>query len=281
MAGQCGAVCSPKETRCEGASLVVCDDAGAWPASGSIAVGSCGVICTPGSTASCAQVHGALGACGAGTVSCDPSGHWSACSVTPKAEVCDASNNDEDCDGSSNEQCACIEGEVDVQCPCGGQRTCSGGVWGGCTGGSASKTYRRDLDGDGWGAFSAPSMGTCGAPEPGWRESSQCVGADALDTNPHVTNDASDYTYNGPTYSKVCCGGAEDRLFFYMCDPGYHGVGCEAVRVGGGSQGFWISGFAPDEQKSGIAGSCMVHYSLQGLEGVTGYGRVTCRPDGL
>ena len=96
-----------------------------------------GCGCTSGSTRGCGS---GVGACVAGTQTCDSSGSWGTCvgSVDPVMELCNGV--DDDCDGVVDEGCDCITGATRS---CGtsvgvcttGLETCdAAGHWGSCTG---------------------------------------------------------------------------------------------------------------------------------------------------
>ena len=96
--------------------------------------------CYIGESRGCRNAAGVplLGACRLGLQTCSANAMgsvWSACSVTPGVEVCDAGNVDEDCDGLNNEGCSCVSGTTQQYSPqtgrcIGSSRTCSGGMWG-------------------------------------------------------------------------------------------------------------------------------------------------------
>ncbi|MFO0591216.1 MAG: MopE-related protein [Polyangiaceae bacterium] len=85
-----------------------------------LADGEC--VCEPGQTQSCydgAAGTAGVGACHAGTQTCNPQGtEWGACTgaVLPSAELC-ASGVDEDCDGLTDED---LDADLDGWTTCGG-----------------------------------------------------------------------------------------------------------------------------------------------------------------
>jgi hypothetical protein len=274
---KCGAICVPNAKQCSGAVQQTCNTTGTAWVNGSVTAGTCGAACTPGNTSDCAQAYGARGKCASGTVACNTSGQWSACPVTASSELCNKDNVDEDCNGDAYNGCACQNGDSIACGPCSnGTAVCNGGSYGACQGGSSPQTYYLDGDRDGW---CNPNVSTAACSKPdGWVTCSCSVNCDCFDGNGYVNNaNCGDYEIWGPSYGKACCGGAEDRAFDFDCGPGWHSIDCHTQRLSGGSNGFWITGFDNGVQ----VGQCVVHYSLQGVEGVTGRGIITCRPDGL
>jgi hypothetical protein len=99
-----------------------------------------GCDCILGATRSCEQ-GGLHGKCAGGEQTCDASGHYGACSVTPSSSDTCALNNDDNCNGNVNEGCPCTESQMR---PCtqggyfgkcaGGTQTCNAlGQWGVCS----------------------------------------------------------------------------------------------------------------------------------------------------
>jgi hypothetical protein len=193
--------------------------------------------------------------------------------------MCFNDSSDEDCDGEINEGCTCLAGQTRNCGACSnGSQSCAAGTagatgWGACIGGTSPLPYYRDADGDGR-CNRGDATSQCA--QPAGYVGSSCS-ADCFDGNASVWSACGDTIVAGPSYGKACCGGAEDRAFTFACGSGWHSVDCYTVRQSGGSNGFWITGYDANVQ----VGQCIVHYSLQGLEGVTGYGVVVCRPDGL
>lgn len=120
-----------------------------------------GCDCLTGTRKSCAA-DGAKGNCAKGFRTCDGSGHYGACDVTPRpADSCDTIGDDADCDGVPNSGCPCQE--TDAPRSCGpatelgacrrGTSHCANGSWSACEG-AVFPTQRNcassdDLDCDG------------------------------------------------------------------------------------------------------------------------------------
>lgn len=87
-----------------------------------------GCACISGQASTCSTALGAQGVCAPGQVTCDASGQWSACSISPTAEVCDDLDNncaggvDEGCDDDNDNYCdaAMVRVGSPVTCTAGG-----------------------------------------------------------------------------------------------------------------------------------------------------------------
>lgn len=236
--------------------------------------------CLIGEKTDCAKQFMSKGVCGARPITCVAPGVWPSGTCAPSSvEMCFNDGSDEDCDGEVNECCTCVSNQTRNCGACGnGVQACSAGAcgstaWGACNGATSPVLYYRDADGDGRCNRSISSS-LCSMTA-GYVTSSCSL--DCFDGNVYVWSFCGDIEIRGPSYGKGCCGGPEDRAFNFDCGLGWHSVNCYTVRESGGSNGFWITSWSSGVQ----AGECVVHYSLQGLEGVAGYGVVVCRPDGL
>ena len=117
--GTCVGEIGPSAERCDGSIDQDCDG-----------LVDEGCTCTTGTTRRCGTD---VGACVAGTETCDASGRWGACvgRVDGSAESCNAT--DDDCDGSTDEMLVRSCGTDTGACVAGNQ-TCGAGSWGTCSG---------------------------------------------------------------------------------------------------------------------------------------------------
>ena len=117
--GSCVGVVNPGAELCDGILDENCDGA----------VDE-GCTCVTGATRSCGSD---VGACVAGTETCDAAGQWGSCvgATGPAMELCNGS--DDDCDGRTDEGLVRSCGS-DVGACVAGTEACAGGTWGSCTG---------------------------------------------------------------------------------------------------------------------------------------------------
>jgi hypothetical protein len=169
--------------------------------------------CTQGTTRACSQ-DGLLGKCASGTETCDGTGKWGACTITPSSADTCAAGNDDNCNGIPNEGCLCLLG---ASRNCGlcndGTQSCTdgkAGTYGSCTGGTQPKTYFRDADGDGHGNPNITSS-TCGSAPTGYVASND----DCCDSNSLVYPGNTNW-YATPHSETPAC--ATVKPFDYDCD---------------------------------------------------------------
>jgi putative metal-binding protein len=102
-----------------------------------------GCACRVGDTQACGGQE--VGACHAGTETCQSDGKWGPCSgeVPPGDEVC-GNGIDDDCDGETDETCGCTPGATQAcgseagECAPGTQRCSAEGEWSDCAGGQVA-----------------------------------------------------------------------------------------------------------------------------------------------
>ncbi len=130
-------------------------------------------LCAPeGSTRSCGS---GLGECAGAVETCSATG-WSACSVTPTAELCDGSR-DENCDGTVDEGCGCVTGTT-RSCgrgACAGIQECVAGAWTECDGASPTTETCDGVDTDCDGIGDADDTDVVGAGDLCGTDTGACV----------------------------------------------------------------------------------------------------------